>query len=79
MEDGNKKMSPEEIIKGLETENKKLKEVLQARRDTVMPIVRSTAPSLLNSNNSQQEINDRLDHCIGKIGLNLDCLTAEST
>ena len=79
MEDRNRKMSQEEIIKNLEEENKKMKEVLDTRLANVMPIVRSTAPSLLNSNHTQQEIDDRLNHCMNKMGHNLDCLTTTST
>jgi len=79
MEDGNRKITQEELVKVLEEENKKLKEVLQTRRDSVMPIVTSVSPSLIRSNHSEQEINERIDHCLNEIGPGLGCLTEPSS
>lgn len=79
MEDGNRKMTQEERIKYLEEENKKMREVLQTRRDSVMPIVTKVSPSLISSNNNKQEVNERIDHCLNEIGPGLNCLVEPST
>jgi hypothetical protein len=79
MEDGNRKMTQEETIKHLEEENKKMKEILQKRRENVEPFLSKISSSILDPKHSKVEREERLDHCIGEAGLGFDCLETTRT
>jgi len=79
MEDGNRKMTPEETIKVLEEENNRMNKILEERRESVKPYLSRISSSILDPKHSEKEVKERLDHCISVAGLGFDCVETSRT